>query len=165
VKKTLEDKQGGMRGRTSKAEKGNSVLGRVIAECGSEVATGMVCFSPPPLPEQVKPLRQIHPSCSEKTKPSPVIYALVDPRNRILVRYVGRSATPERRFYNILHARRGITLEWIATLKADGVEPEMWVLEEGDSPKREWFWIQFFRGPDLITNHSSLASCSHSPYA
>jgi len=117
------------------------------------------------MPNRVKPLYQIRPSSTGKIETSPAVYALVDPRNRSVVRYVGRTGNPELRFYSILHAKRGITAEWVTALKADGIEPEMWVLEEGDSGKREWFWIQFFQGPDLITNHTSLPSCNHHPYA
>ncbi len=114
---------------------------------------------------QFKPLYQIFPSCSGKTHSVPAIYALVDPKERNIVRYVGRSSSPSHRFYDNLHAKRGITMKWINSLRAEKIEPEMWIIEEGDSGKREWFWIQYFRNPKLITNHTSLASCNYCPFA
>lgn len=82
---------------------------------------------------------------------STTIYALIDPRTRE-PRYVGKTNVSMRiRFTAHMRDRRpSRKLNWLMSLKSDGVYPEIEVLEDlgGNSPKEEWqeaerFWISY----------------------
>jgi hypothetical protein len=80
------------------------------------------------------------------------IYALVDPRNPLAWRYIGRSFRPQcRRFQHTYQSRRmlrGVTAKerWIRSLLSAGLLPSAIVLEDHillrDAGAREQFWIR-----------------------
>jgi hypothetical protein len=90
-----------------------------------------------------------------------VVYALVDPRCRDVVRYVGQSINPESRLRAHLreYGKYGRCVEfsavrdWSLCLQAEGIQPEMWVIEECDRSQldsREQYWIEKYRGVELL---------------
>lgn len=77
------------------------------------------------------------------------IYGLIDPRTQEL-RYVGKSVNPKARLYQHISIRYGksYTLNWIKSLKAEDLEPEMIIIEVVDN--KDWkdaeiFWIGYFK--------------------
>jgi hypothetical protein len=91
------------------------------------------------------------------------IYALVDPREPSVWRYIGRSFRPERRRFQHVHqsrrSRPGATgvERWIRKLSCVGLLPCTVVLECGiplrDAGAREQFWIrQALREGHPLTN-------------
>jgi hypothetical protein len=91
------------------------------------------------------------------------IYALVDPREPAVWRYIGRSFRPQCRRFQHMHqtkrVRRGATAKerWIRNLFSAGLLPSAVVLEGGmslcDARVREHFWIrQALREGHPLTN-------------
>lgn len=79
------------------------------------------------------------------------IYALVDPVTN-LVRYVGKTVNPSRRFgVHICDKGECHRARWIAKLRADGLVPRFEILETFDDPSgdhwqaREIYWIGWMR--------------------
>ncbi|MEY9999117.1 hypothetical protein ABIA18_000915 [Sinorhizobium fredii] len=80
-----------------------------------------------------------------------MIYALVDPREPSVWRYIGRSFHPERRRSEHIHQSRGVQHGaagkelWIRNLSLIGLLPSMVVLERDiqlrHANTREQFWI------------------------
>jgi len=90
------------------------------------------------------------------------IYALSDPRNKGMVRYIGRTACPlETRLRNHI-TQRGTkphypVFKWIDFLLSQGLKPIIWPLElcgEGISSDREQYWIKFFKPTRQLLNVS-----------
>jgi len=98
------------------------------------------------------------------------IYALCDPRKRV-VRYIGQTSDPERRLYQYImgakrYVRRGrrVTGEvqgnrglanWLGDLVEFGVDPELYILEvtsEQQAVAQEKRWTDYFekRGFPLL---------------
>lgn len=92
------------------------------------------------------------------------IYGLIDPRTNQL-RYVGKTVlTPDRRVFTHkwrarVHPHKRHSMAWLLSLEKDGVEPDVFTIEEvpigGDWVEAEQFWIAYFRfiGADLC-NHT-----------
>jgi len=91
------------------------------------------------------------------------VYLLADPREVSVVRYVGCSFHVYRRF--LKHAAEARNPDWysngpkilfIQQCLLDGVLPECLLIEEvpggRDRVRREWFWVNKFRSPEL-TNY------------
>lgn len=78
------------------------------------------------------------------------IYRLSDPRDG-QVRYIGKSADLSRRMKEHLNRGSGGNrhkVEWIAGLRAEGLEPTVDVIEtvlEDEAQERERFWIAHYR--------------------
>lgn len=78
------------------------------------------------------------------------VYAMSDPRTNE-VRYVGITANtlPKRRSLHVYRAKRSDRNDpvclWIRELIADGLRPNIFLLEETDDPLREHWWIAYFR--------------------
>lgn len=93
------------------------------------------------------------------------IYTLSDPISG-LVRYVGKSNQPNRRFTNHLCSKgKTYTCNWIQSLNKVGLKPVLEILEEcmdNEWPEREAYWIEQLRQWGFnLTNH--LASGSGKP--
>jgi hypothetical protein len=80
-----------------------------------------------------------------------VVYALVEPETN-LVRYIGQSKNPRKRFIHHLFAvkdRNTYSKKWIASLKSRGLFPSMHILEYCDSQQdldeTEKAWISLGR--------------------
>lgn len=77
------------------------------------------------------------------------IYVLLDPQTRE-VRYVGKTRNPKARLLSHWYSKsRTYTSRWIQKIKANGLLPEMKIIESGLSesewPDREKFWIQSYK--------------------
>lgn len=87
------------------------------------------------------------------------IYILQDPRNN-LVKYVGKSNNPHRRFLSHLWEtpkNKSYCYKWIQNLKKKGLKPIMTVIDEltGDWEWLEQYWIeQFKQWGFILTNHT-----------
>lgn len=87
-----------------------------------------------------------------------VIYALIDPRNTNVVRYIGfTKKTLERRLIEHLSdARRGHMnhrCNWIRSLTKDNIRPIISIIEEvteDNWQEREKYWIRFYK--ETLTN-------------
>jgi hypothetical protein len=80
--------------------------------------------------------------------PSEVIYALVDPRDPELVRYVGRTCDPALRYRSHLTGGSDAVASWAHTLAAQSVMPAMMLLERCEKEvvvEREAYWIRHYR--------------------
>ncbi len=81
------------------------------------------------------------------------IYSLTDP-NTNLIRYIGMSRRPYRRFRDYMCARGGHTVHmrnWLNSLKRAGQAPLFEIIDEcseEDCDKTEIKWIAAFRGAD-----------------
>lgn len=81
-----------------------------------------------------------------------VIYALVDPREPSVWRYIGRTFRPEDRRFQHMHqsmrAQRGATGKerWIRNLASAGLRPSAVILDSGISARearaREQLWVR-----------------------
>lgn len=92
------------------------------------------------------------------------VYVLVDPRT-LVPRYVGSTRHAEHRLYSHMAGpgKRTPKQRWLAELKAAGLWPELWVVEEGDfgprqsarrhEAERRWIEIcqELFGGGDMNT--------------
>lgn len=92
-----------------------------------------------------------------------LIYALFDPRDPDVVRYIGKTikALPYRLINHISEARRAKDrshkLHWIRLLLAQGVQPEIRLLEECDEAvwsERECYWIAQYRDHQMTNGNS-----------
>ena len=89
------------------------------------------------------------------------VYALVDPRDMV-VRYVGYSGQVQKRYLGHCRGRSSVPVAaWIEELKAHGLAPILWILEEHipdhiTAERREWHWTAFFlaEGAPLLNNIS-----------
>jgi hypothetical protein len=85
------------------------------------------------------------------------IYALVDPRDGE-IRYVGKAKDLKVRLWGHLHEKaRTHKANWIRSLLAAGLKPELRVLEEtgDDWAERERWWIRHFRETGTqLTNYT-----------
>jgi len=90
------------------------------------------------------------------------VYALFDPRDPEVVRYVGLTCDPPQRLTEHIDGAKGSRWgsenaaknAWIAGLLADGVLPEMRILEvisgtdwievKAEGSSRETYWISFY---------------------
>lgn len=87
------------------------------------------------------------------------IYALSDPRNKTLVRYIGKTSKPlHRRLCEHVAERnrpkRNHRREWIKKLHSEGVTPKIWPIEvcaKENWIEREMHWIWLFK-PVGLTN-------------
>ncbi len=80
--------------------------------------------------------------------PSEVIYALVDPADAQLVRYVGRTCDPVSRYRGHCTSGTDVVSAWVASVLAAGRRPAMVLLErcERDVVEgRERHWIRWYR--------------------
>lgn len=103
------------------------------------------------------------PAAARFGRRSCTIYALVDPREPSVWRYIGRSFRPQcRRLQHTHQSRRvlrGITAKerWIKSLLSAGLLPSALILEDGillrDARAREQLWIRrALRGGHPLTN-------------
>jgi len=95
------------------------------------------------------------------------IYALVDPRDRI-VRYVGRTYHPWQRFFSHRSGcdeRNNRRMhDWIEGLRARGKRPRFIILQScslRQSPAAEARWIRFFRMWGKLFNGPSRVRISY----
>lgn len=84
----------------------------------------------------------------DSVSPSEVIYALVDPADPELVRYVGRTCDPTARYR--MHCTNGseAVTGWAKQIIADGRNPAMVLLERCAADvveSRERYWIHYYR--------------------
>lgn len=96
--------------------------------------------------------------------PTTFIYALVDPRTDC-VRYVGKSDEPKRRYTAHLSPRqlrpKSHKVHWIKELLADGLKPQLILLERVEQPQwenAERKWIGYYKNLQefpLLTNGTS----------
>jgi GIY-YIG catalytic domain len=91
-----------------------------------------------------------------------LIYALSDPRNPRLPKYVGKTLRDLRRRLSAhlcLSSQKNETLKlWISELKLEGLIPTAYVLEQASKEKlgeREEAWISFFKPLGILTNKSN----------
>lgn len=89
------------------------------------------------------------------------IYALHDPTDRSARVYVGKTLDPKGRYYAHCSPSKSkaIRAEWIKSLLARGVKPEMVTLEvvspDGDWQEAERFWIESLRAMGAsMANHT-----------
>jgi hypothetical protein len=86
-----------------------------------------------------------------------IVYALVDPRRPMIVRYIGCSVAPDRRLREHIAAANDHNHgndAWISSLLGTGREPWLRVLEavadDAMALDREAFWISVYRSPRLL---------------
>lgn len=97
-------------------------------------------------------------NCPEKPSiGNGLIYALFDPRNPKLVKYVGKTIRPLRRRlagHNCTKSMANLELKaWIESLKSDGIFPSACVLETvsiENLKSREESWIAFYKPLGLL---------------
>jgi hypothetical protein len=92
------------------------------------------------------------PAVDQFGRRSCTIYALIDPREPSIWRYIGRSFRPDRRRFQHMHQSRCVPhsttqkARWIRRLSSAGLPPSVLVLESGiplrDARAREQFWIR-----------------------
>ena len=79
--------------------------------------------------------------------PAEVIYALVDPADPELVRYVGRTSDPVNRYRTHCTAGSDAVVRWVRALAADGRSPVMLLIERCAAAtvhSREKHWINHY---------------------
>lgn len=84
----------------------------------------------------------------DRLAPSDVIYALVDPAEPKLVRYVGRTADPVHRYRTHCTSGADAVTSWAQRVMEEGRRPAMILLERcerDDVEIRESFWIHHYR--------------------
>lgn len=81
-------------------------------------------------------------------KPFMHVYSLSDPRNN-LVRYIGISYDPEKRYKSHLSWRHDEKWPWVFELKGWGLKPVLGIVEaniwESIAREREAYWITCYR--------------------
>lgn len=85
------------------------------------------------------------------------VYALCDPREPEIVRYVGLSSSPAERLFSHISWRSKPTPvgQWITALFAASIRPEIRILEIVEAPafdgyQRELDWIARYDTPQLL---------------
>lgn len=69
-----------------------------------------------------------------------VIYGLVDPRD-MRIRYIGQTANMEQRFSGHMNDKANTRkTAWLSSLKDDGLEPRMFILDEYNGRNSAYFW-------------------------
>lgn len=91
-----------------------------------------------------------------------IVYALSDPRNPSLPRYIGKTKTSPRRRLSAhrcwAKSHRDTPLgDWINSLSQISLVPTIYVLETlvDGAKQREEYWISFFRPLGTLTNRSN----------
>jgi len=90
------------------------------------------------------------------------IYALSDPRNRTIPKYIGQTTVSLRRrlwgHFSFVKQRPNYPVhKWIAALRSENLVPVIFALEETDTDNaslRETHWIRFFRPLGSLLNQS-----------
>ncbi len=97
--------------------------------------------------------------------PQVTIYALVDPRQPRVVRYIGQSKVPRiRHIQHCEDCHPGLKSEWIESLRQIGIMPQMIILERcsiGQANMAEKRWIRRMKFDGLC--NVSGASCIGGP--
>ena len=84
------------------------------------------------------------------------IYALYDPDDGA-IRYVGRTAEPEKRLWEHVHTRGRSTWDWIESLVVKDSAPRMRILEivtsgSGRIAENYWIWKHWYAGAQLLNS-------------
>ncbi|HYC51093.1 MAG TPA: hypothetical protein VEB19_08305 [Gemmatimonadaceae bacterium] len=126
-------------------------LRATVSEIKADIATAREAArrEPLPIPEGYTPppLDRRAVLCDEIT-PSEVVYALVDPADPELVRYVGRTCDPTSRYR--MHCTNGsdAVTGWAKSVMAEGRKPAMVLIEQCERDvieARERYWIRYYR--------------------
>jgi hypothetical protein len=70
------------------------------------------------------------------------IYSLIDPRNPDIIRYIGKTKNPKKRFNEHLRDSKRFNdykSNWIKSLFRENIKPEMIILESCEEEK-SFFW-------------------------